>query len=53
MEGLEINELAQVNGGTKYQCTYCGYKTTNMLKMSFHFGTKTWHYLLGGRIKEI
>lgn len=53
MKELCNMELFEVDGGKKYKCTYCGYTSSSTSKMALHFGIKTWHYLLGGRIKEI
>ena len=47
MKELCNMELFEVDGGKKYKCT------SSTSKMALHFGIKTWHYLLGGRIKEI
>ena len=52
MKELCDMELFEVDGGKKYKCTYCGYTSSSTSKMALHFGIKTWHYLLGGRIKE-
>lgn len=53
MQKLASAEMKQINGGTTYRCTYCGFTSTNILRMGLHFGVKTWHYLSGGRIEEV
>ena len=53
MKELCDMELFEVDGGKKYKCTYCGYTSSSTSKMALHFGIKTWHYLLGGRIMKL
>ena len=53
MQKLADADMKEINGGTTYKCTYCGFKSTNSLRMALHFGVKTWHYLLGGKIVEV
>ena len=53
MKKLTSTEMKQINGGTTYKCTYCGFQSSSMMRMALHFGVKTWHALFGGEIVEV
>ena len=36
MRSMSINELQEVNGGTKYRCPLCGHTDTSFWKVAAH-----------------
>ena len=36
MRSMSINELQEVNGGTKYRCPFCGYTNSSFWKVAAH-----------------
>lgn len=48
MRKLTTKEMQNINGGTTWKCSTCGYKTTSSLKAAYHGGTFSWHFFNGG-----
>ena len=48
MRKLTEKEAKQINGGTTYTCSTCGYQTTSTLKAGLHGGIYPWHFWNGG-----
>ena len=40
MRSMSINELQEVNGGTKYRCPLCGYTDTSFWKVAAHIAAE-------------
>lgn len=48
MRKLTTKEMQNINGGTTWKCSTCGYKTTSSLKAAYHGGIFSWHFFNGG-----